>query len=91
MSYDFDTESDRRPTPNITPSNGRDLEAIVTLLELAAICLTTSPESEFTTEQLIAEARQLGGEEITLDEIDIKNVLGKARFLEKEKGRLRLR
>jgi hypothetical protein len=92
MSYDFESPTDHIPTPNITPSDHRDLEAIVTLLELAAIRLTTTPQSEFTAEELIAEARRLGGYEIELDEGDIKIVLGKAGFLKKiPGGRLRLK
>ncbi|KAB2910495.1 MAG: hypothetical protein F9K40_02520 [Kofleriaceae bacterium] len=92
MSYDFETASNRAPpTPPITPSNRRDLEAIVTLLELAAICLTHAPDADFTTEQLLAEARRLGGEEIHLEENDVRIVLGKAGFLRKVGGRLRLK
>lgn len=87
MSYDFDTATDLLPPPISTvPSDRKDLEMIVTLLELAAIYLTTSPGSLFTTDELITEARKLGGDEIGLDEGDIKIVLGKAGFLKKETG-----
>jgi hypothetical protein len=92
MSYDLDTTSDRLSTPNIVPADRRDLEAIVTLLELAAISLTATPDSTFTSEELIEEARRYGGYEIELDEGDIKIVLGKAGFLKKMgAGRFRLK
>lgn len=93
MSYDFELAADHLPpTPTITPSDRRDLEAIVTLLELAAICLTVAPGTSFTAEELISEARRLGGYEIDLDETDIRIVLGNAGFLKKEAGgRLRLK
>ncbi len=54
---------------------GTDLEAIVTLLELGAIELTPAPNTRFTFEQLLAEARRYGGDEITLDERDVRIVL----------------
>lgn len=61
------------------------------LLELGAIYLTQGPDSTFTTEELLAEARRIGGDEIVLDEKDVRIVLGKAGFLKKEGGRLRLK
>lgn len=92
MSYDFDTASDRSPpTPHYERSDRRDLEAIVTLLELAAICLTTGPDSAFTGKQLIDEARRIGGDDIALDESDVNIVLGKPGFLKKAAGKLRMK
>lgn len=52
-----------------------DLEAIVLLLELGAIELTPHDGATFTYEQLLAEARRYGGDEITLDECDVRIVL----------------
>lgn len=92
MSYDFDAVTDRSPpTPHYEPSDRRDLEAIVTLLELAAICLTTGPDSTFTKKQLIDEARRIGGDGIELDESDVSIVLGKPGFLKKVGGKLRMK
>lgn len=62
-------------------ASGRDLEAIVTLLELAALTLTPSLGATFTRSELFREAREIGGDEIELEESDLKNVLGKAGFL----------
>jgi len=92
MSYDFGTAVDQSPpTPHIETADRRDLEAIVTLLELAAICLTTGPDSSFTKQQLLDEARRIGGDDIDLDENDVNIVLGKAGFLRKIGGRLRMK
>jgi hypothetical protein len=54
---------------------GTDLEAIVLLLELGAIELTPCAGTRFTFEQLLIEARRYGGDEITLDERDVKIVM----------------
>ncbi len=92
MSYDIEamaTDSVARRPPIPVPDS-KDLEAIVMLLELAAIQLTPDPEATFTKEELIEQARAIGGEEIDLDETDVKIVLGKTGFL-KTAGRGRLR
>jgi hypothetical protein len=91
MSYDLEVAEQGIRAPAITPAGPRDLEAIVMLLELGAIYLTQGPDSTFTTEELLAEARRIGGDEIVLDEKDVRIVLGKAGFLRKESGRLRLK
>jgi hypothetical protein len=92
VPYDFETGTDRIPTPPIVAADRRDLEAIVSLLELAAICLTDTPASDFTAEELIAEARRIGGPEIELDEGDVRIVLAAGGLLKKApKGRLRLK
>lgn len=84
MSYDLDTVPyGTVPLPDIPTSDRSDLEAIVTLLELAAICLTPYPGAPFTKQQLIAKAREMGGDDIQLEEADIKIVLGKPGFLKK--------
>lgn len=86
MSYDYDVAEQAPAASPITPSSPRDLEAIVVLLELAAIYLTHGPDSTFAAEQLLAEARSIGGEEIPLEETDVQIVLGKAGFLRKVPG-----
>lgn len=92
MSYDFEAASDKLPpTPPIARSDRRDLEAIVTLLELAAIYLTSTPDSDFTADQLLNEARRIGGGDLPLEESDVQIVLGKAGFLRKVGSRLRLK
>lgn len=92
MSYDFETAVDQSPpTPFIESSDRRDLEAIVTILELASICLTTGPNATFTKQQLIDEARRLSGDGIDLDESDVNIVLGKAGFLRRMGGKLRMK
>jgi hypothetical protein len=91
MSYDLDlVPTGITPVPTISPANPRDLEAIMTLLELAAISLTEGPDSSFTSEELLNRARELGGSEVQIIETDVKIVLGKAGFLKKEGGRFRL-
>lgn len=75
-----------RPSPN-----PRDLEAIVTVLELAAVFLTTVPDQTFSEKQLIDKARELAGTDLQLREEDLKMVLGKSGFLKKTAGKLMLR
>lgn len=60
-----------------------DLEAILTLLEVAALSLTEEPGATFSLSDLIQEAQKLGGDEISIRERDIKIVLGKTGFLRK--------
>ena len=92
MSYDLDlVPSGTSPAPNITPSDPRDLEVIMTVLELAAISLTEDPDSSFTMEQLLEKARELTGSAVRIDQNDIKIVLEKAGFLKKDGGRFRLK
>jgi len=72
--------------PVIPPAYGRDLEAIVSLLELAAIQLTTGPGVAFTRQQLLDAAREFGGDEIELEAADVDIVIGKSGFLKKVAG-----
>lgn len=94
MSYDFDQTT--QPSPNFqlpdhaARENPKDLESIVLILELAAIRLTDDPEATFTTAELLAVARELGGD-LLIEESDIKIVLGKAGFLKKVGNRLQMR
>ena len=97
MPYDVDLErfsrvEDEPPRFNVAPVETRDLEALVSLLEVAALSLTTSPEATFAIEELIIEARNFAGEDVIIEDEDIKIVLKKASFLKKLDGnRLRLR
>lgn len=84
MAYDFETATDRKaPIVTTFVPQPRDLEAIVTLLQLAAIELTPAPGTKFTAKQLLERVRELGGDEVKVDDADIKIVLGKAGFLKK--------
>jgi hypothetical protein len=93
MAYDMDVGQERfsgdvrRRLPPVNDlSRARDLEAIATLLEVAAMSLTTAPGTTFTTEQLIAEALDIAGED--LSERDIKIFLKKrANFLARVPGK----
>lgn len=92
MSYDLEIAPDRIPPKASlgkqrasSPVQGTDLEAIVMLLELAAISLTSAPDVRFTRQQLLEQARIIGGDDIVLDEADVDIVLDKAAFLVKEK------
>ena len=93
MSYDLDlVPSGISHAPIVTPSDPKDLEVIMTVLELAAISLTDNPDSTFSMEQLLEKARELGGSAVRVDENDIRIVLAKAGFLKKEGGgRFRLK
>ncbi len=61
----------------------KDLEVIRTLLEVAALSLTPKEGSKFRLDQWMNEAQELTGNEIKLDEKDVKNVVGKTRFVKK--------
>lgn len=87
MSYDTDVGQERfsvesgRRARETNPSRARDLEAIVTLLEVAALSLTAEPGQTFTVEQLIAEARDIAGEDVLLRDVKIVLEKGKTTFL----------
>lgn len=96
MPYDVALEryrptGDEPPRYQNEPVPAKDLEILVTLLEVAAISLTTGPEATFTRDELIEEARRLGGEGIVIDEKDVRIILEKASFVTWTAGALRLR
>lgn len=62
---------------------GRDLEAIVTLLELAALELSPEPGVRFARDALLDTARRIGGPSIELEEKDVDIVLRNIGFLKK--------
>jgi hypothetical protein len=100
MSYDVDISDERfvvqgthrqRQTKNTPPIQGRDLETILTVLEIAAMSLTKTPDSTFTSADLIREAKKIAGEKIDIREDDIAIVMSKQGFLTKVGRELRLR
>jgi hypothetical protein len=92
MPYDFEAAANKKPpTLSTAPAQADDLEAIVMLLELAAIYLTPEPGVHFTEDELLDKARAIAGEEISLNKKDAAIVLGKAKFLRKDGKRLQLR
>lgn len=93
MPYDFEGLEDRSPPILANPISyaPNDLEAIVMLIELAAISLTPKPESDFTFEELLTEARAYGGGEVAFDESAFQIVLSHATFLKKKRNRYSLK
>jgi hypothetical protein len=73
------------------PVASKDLEALVTLLEVAALSLSETPESTFSRDELIQEARAMAGSEFEIDERDAKIVLEKATFIRGPAREMRLR
>ncbi len=65
---------------------GNDLEAIVTLLEVAAILLTPTAGTLFTRDELFAQMHELGGDEITVDERDATIVMQHMKSLKRHAG-----
>ncbi|HEY8097439.1 MAG TPA: hypothetical protein VIE65_15275 [Methylobacter sp.] len=85
MSYDHQDGNVDPPhidAPRIYP---KDLESIVTYIELASIFLTNKPGAEFTVEQLISEIRKIGGDDAPADS-DVKIVLPFMKSLERVRG-----
>lgn len=90
MPKDLDIENEELTyegeTRVLRKKNGtspKDLEIIVTLLEVAALSLSPKEGTKFSLDQLVGEARELAGADLKLDERDVKTVLGKARFVKK--------
>ena len=90
MAYDVDVaqeryaiEEGRRRRVDSTPAQASDLETIVTVLEVAALSLTSEPGATFSREHLIEEAHKLSGEKVDLQDEDIKIVLSKQGFLKR--------
>jgi hypothetical protein len=94
MSHDFDADAvmDRKP-PTVTAyvPLPKDLESIVALLEVSALYLTHEPGATFTFDQLLDQARVIGGDSIVIDKSDAEIVLDKASFLTGGKAKLRLK
>jgi hypothetical protein len=92
VAYDMDVTLERfaeeaaPPVRRPNSVNSKDLEAIVTLLEVAALALTNGPDDVFTLQELIETAIEMGGGRVHLDERDVEIVLGKTGFLKKVRG-----
>ena len=98
MSYDIDIsqeritiESGQLASASNVPAHARDLETIVTALEVAALSLTTHLGATFTRDRLIREARDIVGDDIDLQEEDINVVLKKQSFLKHSGKKLYMR
>lgn len=68
------------------PNEARDLEVVVTLLELAALDLTTTTNVMFSRQELFDRARSLGGTQVEVHELDLLIGLRSARFLTRHPG-----
>lgn len=70
MSYDIDEKDPHgsAPVPLGRTADPRDLETILTLLELAALELSPKPDSTFTLDALLREACALWGQHQTVRE-----------------------
>lgn len=94
----WDSEDDPPGLKNSPPVhskpavNSRDLEAIVSLLEIGALSLTPVAGREFTREELIAEAQKIAGPDFDLHEVDCDIVLtGMGYMLRKKSGKYSVR
>lgn len=67
-------------------SAGRDLETIVSLVEIAAIGLTTVSKRTFTRDELLREVRECAGSDMVLHDIDFDLVMPGMRWLKRERG-----
>lgn len=76
MSYDFDAAPDNKP-PIVTAyvPHASDLEAIVMLLEVAALHLTPMDGATFTFDDLLTQAYHYGGSEVCINELDARIVV----------------
>lgn len=88
MSYDAeDMQQAEPPSGSVRPMAhkvyARDLEAIVTLIELAALELSPESEVTFTRDALLETARMFGGPHIDILEKDFDIVLRKSSFIKK--------
>ena len=86
----FTREDTQPPSLKNAPVPAKDLETLMTLLEVAALSLTTSPDATFALEDLVAEAAIIGGEGIYIDIRDVQIVLSKFGFIERSAGAFRL-
>ena len=84
MPYDGDgtlsavtQDSGNQAPPKEPCPYSRDLDTIVTTLELAALSLTTKPGATFTREKLMSKAHEFVGPEIRLRDEDVDLVIKK--------------
>lgn len=86
--YESTPEGPRRLNRKPVPQG--DLEAIVTLLELAAISLTSAPDDTFSLDELVTEASKLAGSSFDLKMSDVQIVMTKAGFVKRVGKQLQL-
>lgn len=68
------------------PGPIQDLETIVTLLDVAGVCLMHAPSAVFTFEELMAELRSLLSEGQTIDDTTVWDVLPRMKTFVKVRG-----
>lgn len=92
MVYDFDDLPDKSPPPFTYPLVPMGaLEIATALLQLAAIFLTPDPDATFTRDELVAEARRLAGDKLTLSDVSFATVFrGEPPFLKKKGKKYRM-
>lgn len=83
MSYDTTTDAPFVPRPFDT-AHPRDLEALLTLLELAALELTPTAGATFTCDELVALALEISGADSGVEARDLRLVLRGSNFLRRE-------
>lgn len=89
MSYDFEDQADRSPPwveTGYVPIP-HDLEVIVMCLELAAIHLTPNEDVTFSYDELLTQAKDIGGKDFSLEERDVEIVLPFMKTIRKLPGR----
>lgn len=74
MAYDFDSDDRSPPRVEITPFDRDDLAALLVVLEIAAVLLTTDPDAMFSEAELFREARTLVDDPL-LSDADLKTAL----------------
>lgn len=87
MVYDFEDGDHGPPQVSTGAYHSSDLESLVTVLTVAAICLSPEPNSKFTLQDLLGEARKL---DPNLDDRDALIVLGHMPSLKRSGTKLRL-
>lgn len=91
MSYDdTDPPAPFAPLPPVVTvvpvdvTDGNDRLMVLTLLELAALELTPTEGTTFTRAEVIALAKEIGGEELALTDADLATVFDGSGFLRAE-------
>lgn len=81
MSYDIEDSPHAAgpPVTTIKPLDRRDLDSIVTLMEFAALILTSKPGTTFTRDELFREACNIAGPGAEPFAVDFDIVLANSR------------
>lgn len=69
----------------------RDLETIVTCMEIAALTLTDEPDRTFTFDRFMEEITAFAGDEIIIDKRDVEIVIGMGGVVKRVGRELRLK